>query len=255
MVDVLRAGGFVAEIFGLVGFATFIIVSAVVGVRLLLLAQRTRRLPELAIGLNFVLGGWIGYGLLLAAESIRVFPAPFDGWASFTGVTAMSLGCLSVCVFTYRVFRSGERGAYAALCALSVWLALGIAGSWALHIEKAQAGLGNWLGHWGPNVGMLVAYAWSSYEPLRYHGALRRRAAMGLGDPLVANRVLLWGIGTLGSAGAGAVHFVTQLLGIHALPSSLVGVVSTCVLVTACAEWLAFFPPQAYLRRFAAPPR
>ena len=70
-----------AELLGLIGFGSFLTVSAVVGVRLLLLARRTRRLPELAIGLNFVLAGLIGYGLLIAAESLRVVPPPYDGWA------------------------------------------------------------------------------------------------------------------------------------------------------------------------------
>jgi hypothetical protein len=240
-----------AELLGLVGFGSFLVVSAVVGVRLLLLARRTRRLPELAIGLNFVLSGLIGYGLLVAAESLRVVPAPYDGWASLAGVTFMSLGCFSVCVFTYRVFRPEERAAGAALVGLAVWLALGVVGSWFLHVAKADSGLGAWLGHWAPNLGLTSAYLWSSFEPLRYHAQLRRRVAMGLGDPLIANRVLLWGVGTLASAGVGLVHFATQLRGIHALPPSLVGVVSTLVLVTACAEWLAFFPPRGYVRRFA----
>ena len=237
----------------MVGFGSFLSVSAVVGFRLLLVARRTRRLPELAIGLNFVLAGLVGYGLLIAAESLRVVPPPYDGWASLAGVTFMSLGCFSVCVFTRHVFRPDEGGATAALVALALWLTLGVIGSWFLHIEKHEAGVGAWLGHWAPNLGMLGAYAWSSWEPLRYHVQLRRRVAMGLGDPLIANRMLLWGIGTLASAAVAAVHFVTQLQGVHALPPSLVGVVSTLVLVTACAEWLAFFPPRAYVRRFAAP--
>ena len=60
-----------AELLGLLGFGTFLTVSVVVGTRLLLLARRTRKLPELAIGLNFILAGAVGYALLLAAESMR----------------------------------------------------------------------------------------------------------------------------------------------------------------------------------------
>ena len=97
-------------------------------------------------------------------------------------------------------------------------------------------------------------------EPvLLIHGALIADAfrpllaGPGLGDPLIANRMLLWGLGTGAVAGVAAVHFVTQLQGIHALPPQLVGVVSLLVLVTACAQWLAFFPPRGYVRRFAAP--
>ena len=70
------------DLLGLVGFGAFLAVSAVVGFRLLLLARRTRRLPELAIGLNFVFAGLVGYGLLIAAESLRVLPPPWDGWVT-----------------------------------------------------------------------------------------------------------------------------------------------------------------------------
>jgi hypothetical protein len=244
----------VIDLLGLVGFGAFLAVSAVVGFRLLLLARRTRRLPELAIGLNFVFAGLVGYGLLIAAESLRVLPPPWDGWGSLVGVTFMSLGCFALSVFTRRVFRPDAFGATFALGALGGWLALGVVGSWFLHVAKAEEGTaGVWLGHWAPNLGMLAAYAWSSWEPLRYHRQLRLRAAMGLGDPLIANRMLLWALGTGAIACVAAVHFVTQLQGVHALPESLVGVVSMLVLVTACAQWLAFFPPRGYVRRFASP--
>src|SRR5262249_39071894 len=136
--------------------------------------------------------------------------------------------------------------------ALALWFALGIVGSWVLHVGRESAGMGGWLGRWAPNLGFVAAYAWAAFEPLRYHALLRRRAAMGIGDPLVANRMLLWGVGRLASGCVAGVHLVAQLLGAYELPESLVGVVSLLVLVTAAAEWLAFFPPRAYLRRFGA---
>ena len=62
-----KTEGQVAEILGVIGFGSFLAVSLAVGTRLLLLARRTRRLPELAMGLNFLLAGFIGYALLVAA--------------------------------------------------------------------------------------------------------------------------------------------------------------------------------------------
>jgi hypothetical protein len=102
---------------------------------------------------------------------------------------------------------------------------------------------------------MLAAYAWSCFEPLRYASLMRRRAKLGFGDPLVANRLLLWGVGTGGIAGVALLHLVAQLFGHYELPPSLVGVVSSLVLVTAVAEWLAFFPPRAYRARFGTAER
>ena len=82
---------------------------------------------------------------------------------------------------------------------------------------------------------------------------MRRRAQIGLGDPLIADRMRLWGVGTGSIAGIALLHLVAQLFGHYVLPASLVGVVSSLVLITAVAEWLAFFPPRAYRHRFATP--
>lgn len=242
-----------AEMLGLVAFPGFIAVSLVLGVRLLGMARRTRALPELAIGLNFLLAGAIGYSLLIAAESLRLLPASLTGVGSFAGVAAISLGAIAICVFSARVFHPGSVLARVAQLLLGGWLALGIAGSWSLHVAGATSGAGFWLGRWAPNLGMLAAYAWSSIAPLRYAAAMRRRAQIGLGDALIANRMQLWGIGTGSIAGIALLHLVAQLFGHYELPPSLVGAVSSLVLVTAVAEWFAFFPPRFYRRRFATP--
>jgi hypothetical protein len=241
-----------AEILGLLGFGAFLTVSLVVGTRLLLLARRTRKLPELAIGLNFILAGAVGYALLLAAESMRVLPAPWDGRASFAGVTAISIGAAFVALFSRAVFRPADLAAGFALLMLFAWLALGVFGSWMLHVLKIDSGIGGWLGRWGPNLGLLAAYGWAAFEPLRFHLLMRRRTRIGIGDPLVANRLLLWGVGTAAIAAVAAIHLVAQLLGRFELPASWIGVVSLLVLTTALAEWLAFFPPRAWRARFAA---
>jgi hypothetical protein len=240
----------VADLLGLVGFASFIAASFVVGVRLLVLARRTRKLPELAVGANLVLAGAVGYSLLLAAESFHLFPAPLDGLASFAGVLGISIGSACIALFSRQVFRPTSRAAQLALACVVAWLALGIWGSWTLHVSRVSSGVGGWFGHWGPNLGILAAYGWSTFEPLRYHALMRRRVLIGIADPLVANRFLLWSLGTLSVCAVTLIHLVAQLLGHYELPPSLVSVVSPLVLIAAVAEWLAFFPPAAYRRRF-----
>jgi len=240
----------VADLLELVGFASFIAASFVVGIRLLALARRTRKLPELAVGANLVLGGAIGYSLLLAAESLDLIPAPLEGLASFAAVLGISIGCACIALFSRQVFRPASRAAGLVLAAVVAWLALGVCGSWTLHVSRASSGAGAWLGHWGPNLGILAAYGWSTFESLRYHGLMRRRVRLGIADPLIANRFLLWGLGTAAVSAVTLLHLVAQLLGSYELPPSLVGVVSPLVLIAAIAEWLAFFPPAAYRRRF-----
>lgn len=242
----------VGEALGMVAFPAFVLTSFLLGARLLAMASQTRELPELAIGLNFVVAGGIGYTLLILAESLRVLPPGWAGIGSFAGVTAISLGSLLIAEFSRRVFRPDSELAKVALGAITVALLLGIVGSWVLHVAGETRGLGVWLGRWVPNLGIFVAYGWASCEPLRFAVLMRRRARIGFGDPLIANRMLLWSIGTGAIAGVALLHLVAQLFGRYELPAELVGVVSSLVLVTALTEWLAFFPPRAYVRRFEA---
>lgn len=239
-----------ADFLGLIGFGSFLAVSLTVGTRLLLQARRTRKLPELAMGLNFVMAGFIGYALLVAAESLHLLPGRLAGFGSFFGVTGISIGGAFVCLFTQRVFHAQSRVALVALALLSGWFGLASYGAWILNVEKAQQGFGVWLGHWGAHLGLLAAYGWSTGESLRYYALMRRRVQVGVGDPLVANRFLLWGIGTLATVLVTLLYMAMQLLGHYELPASLIGVSSLLVLVTAIAEWLAFFPPRSYRKRF-----
>jgi hypothetical protein len=87
-------------------------------------------------------------------------------------------------------------------------------------------------------------------ESLRYHGLLRRRLALGLTDPVVVNRFLVWGVGA-----AATCAMVTLLLGLYlngmtAMKNSLVAsvVITASGLLFAVVPCLTFAPPGAYLR-------
>src|SRR5688500_11817996 len=88
----------------------FVVVSAILGVRLLALARRTRRMPELALGLAYVTVGALGYPLGLSS-ALPGMPetaarACFALSHLFTG-----LGSAAVYVFTCNVFRPDARWA------------------------------------------------------------------------------------------------------------------------------------------------
>jgi hypothetical protein len=77
---------------------------------------------------------------------------------------------------------------------------------------------------------------------------MRRRLRIGIADPLVANRFLLWGIGA-GMAGSGSL--IGMLVGLaYGQPMSelplLTLVLSLCGLVSAIALWLAFAAPERW---------
>jgi len=126
----------VADLLGVIGFGSFLAVSLAVGIRLLLLARRTRKLPELAMGLNFVVAGFVGYSLLVATESLHLLPGRLAGFGSFFGVSGISIGAAFVCLFTQQVFHPQGRGARVVLALISGWL--GLAGD-TLPAENAYA--------------------------------------------------------------------------------------------------------------------
>jgi hypothetical protein len=93
---------------------------------------------------------------------------------------------------------------------------------------------------------------WAHPERVLDESARNATSAFARMEPAVVNRVLMWSVGTLAAFGM-TVHglLLRVLLGTvvsdgHRLVSSLFG------LVAAVAIWLAFFPPAAYRRRFAA---
>ena len=97
------------------------------------------------------------------------------------------------------------------------------------------------------------AYAINMWANARFERALRRRIPLGLADPIVANRVLLWaiasGVVVLQYAYSIGVVYVTPP-GEHAIGNP--GIISGLGLVAGVLILLAFFPPRAYHRWISA---
>ncbi len=99
---------------------------------------------------------------------------------------------------------------------------------------------------------LLVAgacYAWTGFEGFRYFGMMRRRVALGLGDPLLTNRFLLWGISGLTSSTWNAVALAYLLAGqnilqepVPILVRAVGGLLNSVLLV------LIFMAPSSYTR-------
>jgi small-conductance mechanosensitive channel len=97
--------------------------------------------------------------------------------------------------------------------------------------------------------GRLAMYSWASYETLRQYGLARRRVRIGLSEPLVANRFLLWGIGTLAALGIW-LHSLWRELAQRSEVTEFYLVVTVLGSTCALSIWLAFFPPRAYRQWF-----
>lgn len=234
MLDVLSAIGVVA--FGLV--------SLVTGLRLLVLARRTRALPELTIGIGFVVGVLLGFVPETLLYSTQVVPDAWTGPLTHVAELSIRVCALAILVFTWRVFVPyAVHGvvvviALATVMAVSFWMAPG----GLQHAETASERA--WVQAWF--VARTAALLWGTFEAGRYWLSSRRRAAIGLADPVVSNRFLLWGV----AMGAASFLMGSMLLapafGLEASDIRWLLAESSFGSLAAGAIWLTFFPPRAY---------
>lgn len=243
----------------LLGISQILYIAVVVtlGVRLLLLALRSRQLPESLLSIHFLLCCGLGYllmvtGLSAANEPDLLPPAIVTGMIA-AGTLCSCVGVFAGICFNYLVFQRNEpwaRGlvALSALALTSGFIGYGTSGGFA---HGRFEGPWFWL-YYGTYA---VGAAWVMFEPLRYHASMKKRLRLGLAEPLVVNRFLLWGIGSVGRflmvvggvipsvlfARVGA-EFVPGIVSFTLIAVALVG------LVVAVSYWLTFFPTQRYVR-------
>jgi hypothetical protein len=231
-----------------IGFGAFFVVSLVIGVRLLLLARRTGELPELLIGLAVLGIGPLGYGLsmlaLAASGQSTITSATLQG-SSFV---AVFIGAGAQYLFVWYVFCRQARWARPLVYTAIALLAVAHAGDILENGLLMRRDGSSWF--WCGMVLRLFAMAWLSIESLVYWSRMRRRLRLGLADPVVTNRFLLWGLGSSAAFFGSALGFlVIALTGINSsrIPS-LNLIVSLHGLVAAITWWFAFQPPAAYVR-------
>lgn len=226
----------------------FIAVGGTVGARLLLLAWRTRELPERWMGLGLFLIAAVAYPCGIVVQSGRLTGAAATV-AFLVAVVSLTLGNISVALFVRHVFRQGEGWAGALLAALALgWFAFMAACIVVAFRFEPEAYISV-----GPRlivrqILMVATMGWSAAEACRFWLQLRRRRAIGLADVVVVNRVGLWALAGGLSAFQGVWLLVLGVLGIDPMSDVAarlaIGVLGT---FTSLALYLAFLPPAAYL--------
>jgi hypothetical protein len=235
------------------GGGSFVLVSLVLGPRLLALSRGTRQLPEFTIGLCLLLMGALGYPFATVGRAVTALPDDVRGL--FLGLAALcnTVGFAALLVFNWRVFRPGSVRveALVGVCLTVLALLVPAEAVWPGLVESALSPepYPGAPGYLRVVVGLGILY-WASAEAALYGHKLRRRLAFGLADPVVADRMQLWAIAMSGASLSYTTSFVLSFLGIDLAASSLgAAVVGTLGLISAIAAWLAFVPPAAYLRR------
>lgn len=234
----------------LVSTAAFIFAGAAVGVRLLLLANRTRQLPDFVVGFSLFVLSAIAYPLILLGAfggfTIESARAVFNA-----SIAALAAGWAGVFVFTLRVFRPGVWWARVLAVGGCAGLVYGLGAAFAF--AQATSDLDALRDAKNPGIviqfAALAAYVWTGTEGFLCWAQARRRLALGLADAMVVNRFLLWGVVGVCSLISVAPSLVITLAGgdgtihpIARLCTALAG------LACAIALQLAFLPPASYRR-------
>jgi hypothetical protein len=228
------------------------VVGTAVGLKLLGIATRTHRFPELAIGAALFSYAALGQTAGLAFQALGEDASlGLRMGLIVLRILALFVTLVGLSVFTWRVFgaESRWRRALAAGVAVTALISSGLYlhASWLRLTANASLHLYDQL---GMTPHYVVTFGWMSVESLRYYARMRRRQALGLADPVVANRFLVWG------AGQGVATLVVLVLLVVTVAQGKMVVadpfVSSCVtlagLVNAFVWWLTFTPPAAYLR-------
>ena len=202
------------------------------------------------IGCTYAASSGIGYPLTIAAAYLPSRTATLGAMA--IGEVLIVLGCSCFLFFNAKVFRPTERWSTAAAalgslvlaaCGFAVVVAFSSTADMALVTERTRTGTILFL------LVLVAGQGWTALEGMRHYRMMRRRLALGLAEPVVTNRFLLWGISGLVSLTWNGVVNAYLLAGVnintHPVP---VFAVSFGGLVTAACLVLTFMPPAWYVR-------
>jgi hypothetical protein len=241
-----------AQILSGVGNGVFALVEAVVGIRLLLLWKRTRELPEFLVGIGLLLVGGLGFPLIAAGGIGRVPNGELALGVVGLGVASLGLGVTALNVFTWKVFRPHQRwGGALSLGTLVAGAVICIGAVRSLSLGPADADPVATGARWWIALRLLfeVWYIWTIIEALSEHARARRRLALGLSDPVVVNRLFLWGaMGVLGVL-SNTVGVTLEWCGLSPMydPSAALVLAANGLLMGAFML-LTFMPPPSYVR-------
>lgn len=244
-----------------------LILGLVVGLRLLRQSGGRAASPELPLAVYFLLSSVISSALMVLAYGSLADPAlealvPLRRTLLGSSTLLMHVGVAGVYVFTVRTFRPGQAWARALAAAGIALMAVGtgiegFAEGFALRIDP---GPGHWIGWFGRT----SAFVWVSWEALAFWRQMRRREALGLADPVLTNRFLLWGVWSATSFLLFAADLIARVLYralagtteivLPVLQPCVAGTVAATMLIgmlSAVTLFLTFFPTPAYRRWLA----
>lgn len=230
------------------------------GLRLLRTALRGRKVPDFLMASFFLGGATLGYGGVLLRRTIPdASPEVLDALHQFS-LAVFNVPVIAIALFTWLVFRAAAP--WARRLALGLAAVIVLDHAWAYWIvplvgpERFFSVEPGSLFYWLAALPKAVCFVWACVESAVYWRTARRRVRLGLADPLVTNRFLLWAVWSGAATGIMVLRLLSPLLFDAEDPTARVPlplVLGQLVTGLTCAGafWLTFSPPGFY-RRFVA---
>jgi hypothetical protein len=205
----------------------------------------SRAAPDLALGVAVAV---LQPGIVLMGYALRT-PKPELYSISLACVTA---GTAAVALFAQLTFRARVGWARVVIALLIAFLCYG-------HVLQLPRLIATGEPHFVYLGARVLLLGWAAFEALRHRALYARRERIGLFDPVIGNRFLLFGVWTslmaLNAVGTMLIVEIGQRFGILDWRTWTFGVARGVSLFLLAALWLIFFPPRRYLawleRRYA----
>ncbi len=194
-------------------------------------------------------------GVFFAAVGVEVVTYILSDAAAGLAVgVAVAVSSCALLAFVRTVFRPSEKWARGLAWALGIVIPVVFIGPHLLGGPTPEVRIA-----W--SVFRSTALLWAFLECALYHARMRRQLAIGLADPIVANRFLLWSFWTAGTALLPTSGLVGRLRARGGLVEDytvsrepgvgvfvFAAIIFSGLLVSAVSLWLSFTPPAAYKR-------
>jgi hypothetical protein len=242
-----------------VAMVTFVLACSAVGLRLLWLARSGGGRAAWLCGTGFSSIAMIGFPMGVISGQGYAPAGEVNLALSALGLFGNTVGIGCFYAFTVAVFRPGvgwARGLAAAAIAGMTATSIATLAATATAPDQSSSFEVTWSFNLAFQLLCTLGFGWIAVEGLHEWSRSRRRLALGLSDPVVSNRLLMWGVFGASTTLLCLVLAGLLLSGTPSATSPLAQVSQAAFGITSsAAAMLAFFPPRSYrelLRRRGA---
>jgi len=237
------------------------LISLAVGWRLTLqlfrLARHTGEMPEHMLALTF--GGLFCVGFPLGAASRAPgLVETHEGSLLFgLAVLGMCTGIAALNRFPQIVFRPDTLWAIALSRLITiVGVISGVGCVIAVASAASQAQMVEAIEPWSiALMGSVAApFGWNAVESTLYYWSMKKRARLGLADPVTTHRFLLWALASGTATAQIAAVISLRATGMPVLSPLPMSIIASCALLSSICWSLGFFMPGSYRDWLASEP-